>query len=96
LTTFIVANKRVKLGPVTLRRILKETVGTIYTNFETYSSFSDMGIVVINRPKIYMLNVLEHGVVDKVIQVGYDGAKCETTRLAEELGVDVILFRRME
>jgi hypothetical protein len=93
--TFVVAEKKIHLDLPTLKRVLKHVDGTIYTNFETYSSFEGAGIAVVNRPKTFMLNLLEHSVVDKVIQVGYEGVKCEVVRTAEELGVDVILFRRV-
>lgn len=93
MTTIICATRRVDLDPVTVNRVLDAAIGQIYTTFDTYFNFDDK--IVINRPKTFLINMIIGGVIDKVIQIGYNGTKCELVHEAEAEGVDVILFKDM-
>jgi hypothetical protein len=95
MTTIVTATRKITLDPVTLNHVLQNCTGTIYTTFDTYGNFkSDKS--VINRPVTFLENTIIHGVVDKVIQVGYDGVKHALVHEAEACGVDVILYRSRE
>ena len=90
--TVVTAVNKVDLDPVTLGRVMQNVEGSLYTTYEVYDNFKPAAI---NRPKTFILNQLEMGVVDKVIQIGYNGSKSPIVTTAEELGVDVILYRSM-
>lgn len=92
MSTIITATNITRLDPVTLSNVLKNVKGTMFTTYEVYDDFKPAAV---NRPKTFLLNLLEHDVVDIVIQVGYNGTKTEIVRTAEELGLEVILFRSM-
>jgi hypothetical protein len=92
MTTIVTATRKTRLDPVTLNHVYQNCTGTVYTTFDTYDNFkSDKSVV--NRPVSFLLNTIIHGVVDKVIQVGYDGTKHPLVVEAELCGVDVILYR---
>jgi hypothetical protein len=93
MTTIVTATTKTTLDPVTLNHVLQNCTGTIYTTFDTYDNFKHDKSVV-NRPATFLANTIIHGVVDKVIQVGYNGVnKHELVDEAEACGVDVILYR---
>lgn len=93
MSTIVCATKRVDLDPVTLSKVRNEVVGSIYTTFNTYFNFNDKEVV--NRPNTFLANMIAGGVVDKVIQIGYDGLKSPLVTDAELFDVDVVLFRSM-
>lgn len=93
MSTVVCAIRRVDLDPVTLNRVRNASVGTIYTTFNTYFNFNDNEVV--NRPNSFLANMIAGGVVDKVIQIGYDGIKSPLVNDAELFDVDVVLFRSM-
>lgn len=92
MTTIVTATNLVELDPVTLTKVMQNVEGSLYTTYEVYNNFKPTAI---NRPKSFLLTQLEMGIVDKVIQIGYNGTKTQLARAAEELGVDVILYRSM-
>lgn len=59
----------------------------VYTTYEVYTNFPGAH----NRPKSWLINAIHDGVVDKVIQLGYSGAKTEIVRAAEAFDLEVLL-----
>ena len=93
MTTIVTATRKTMLDPVTLNHVLQNCTGTIYTTFDTYDNFKTDKSVV-NRPVTFLANTIIHGVVDKVIQIGYDGVTKHPLVVEAELcDVDVILYR---
>lgn len=93
MSTIVTALERVSLDPVTLSKVSDMTTGTLFTTYTTYENFKDLGAV--NRPQSFLLNLLTHFGVDKVIQLGYNGLKSDLVIEAELCDVDVVLVRSM-
>lgn len=94
MTTIITAEKRTVLHPVVINKVLGLAEGKIYTTYTTYENFET---VAANRPQTFLCLLMERGEIDKVIQVGYNGYnKSNLVKIAEDLDIDVLLFRSME
>lgn len=88
--TLIVADKRIKLGPVDIIKVLRYTTETIYSSVEVASNFPEISM----RPKSWMIDQIKKGEVDTVVQIGYTGTSTEIVRLAEEYDVENIVLIR--
>lgn len=93
MSTIITAANHVVLDPVTMKRVVDLVSGNLYTTYEVYDNFAS---IATNRPKSWLLNLIEFDKVDTVIQLGFDGHKTEIVRVAEDLGLDVYLFNRVD
>jgi hypothetical protein len=92
MTTIVTAVKKTVLDPVTVLNILDLVEYPLYTTNEVHNNFPRIST---NRPKTFLISLIEDGKVDKVIQVGYGGTVTEIARTAQELDLDVILYRSM-
>lgn len=93
MSTIITSVKDISIDPVTYKKVMDMTTGTIFTTFSVYNNFNDKDVV--NRPVSFLRNLIPHGRVDKVIQLGYNGTKSPLVIEAELFDVDVILVRSM-
>lgn len=94
MSTIITAINKVELDPVTCDRIEKMITGSLFTTYTVYPNFKHLKVK--NRPQTFLVNLIPHGKIDKVIQLGYNGTKSDIVIEAELFDIDVILVRSME